>query len=86
MYIPEELDYDKYDEPRLHMERLMRVRLTDFDIPLRILIILERGGVKTLGDLCSLSRKDLMMIPQIGKTSAERLEAELARYDLSLKK
>lgn len=85
MYIPEEIDFDKYDEPRLHMERLMRVRLTEFDITLRTLILLERGGVKTLGDLCALSREELLKIPQIGKTSADRLEAFLAYYDLSLR-
>ena len=86
MYIPEEIDFDKYDEPRLHMERLMRVRLTEFDIPLRILLLLERGGVKTLGDLCSRTREELMRIPQIGSLSADRLEEVLTRLDLSFKK
>ena len=43
--------FDKYDEPRLHMEKLLKARLTEFDLSLRILIPLEKAGVKTLGDL-----------------------------------
>lgn len=85
MYIPENTDFDKYDEPRLHMERLMRVRLTEFDFTLRILIILENANIKTLGDVCSLTKEQLLKVPQIGKLSADIIESELAKYDLRLR-
>lgn len=81
-----ENEFDKYDEPRLHMERLMRVRLVEFDLSLRILIPLEKAGIKTLGDLTSRTRTDLLAISQLGITAVGRLEAFLEGYALSLKK
>lgn len=85
MYSPSEPDFDKYDEPRLHMERLMRVHLIEFDIPLRILIPLESAGIKRLGDLVKQSRKSLMQIKQLGRISVEKLENFLAYHGFSLK-
>ncbi|MDE7466750.1 MAG: hypothetical protein K2M61_00175 [Muribaculaceae bacterium] len=79
-------EFDKYDEPRLHIERLMRVKLVEFDLPLRLLLSLESAGVKTLGDLVNLSYCDLRKIPQLGKISADRIVAFLDSLDLSLKK
>lgn len=79
-------NFDKYDEPRLHMERLMKAHLIDFDLSLRILIPLEKAGIKTLGDLVKQSKKHLRTIPQLGRLSVEKLEAMLSRYDLSLSK
>lgn len=39
---PDEInEFDKYDEPRLHMERLLKAKLVEFDISIRILIPLE---------------------------------------------
>ena len=79
-------NFDKYDEPRLHWERLMKARLTEFDLSLRILIFLESGNIRTLGDLCSKTKKDLRSIPQIGVTSVGKIEDFLARNGLSLSK
>ncbi len=79
-------EFDKYDEPRLHMERLMRAKLVEFDISLRILIPLEKAGIKTLGDLTSKTRKDLLKINQLGKAAVEKLEAFLDYQMLSLAK
>ncbi len=79
-------DFDKYDEPRLHMERLMKVRLVEFDLSLRILCPLERAGIKTLGDLVKHSRKSLRKINQLGKLSVETLEKFLDYHGLSLAK
>lgn len=76
---------DKYDEPRIHMERLMKVRLVEFDISLRILIPLEKVGIRTLGDLTECTQGDLMGISQLGKTAVEKLTAFLNRYGLSLR-
>lgn len=84
MYSPTEPNFDKYDEPRLHMERLMRVHLTEFDISLRILIPLESAGITRLGDLVKQSRKSLRRINQLGRISVDRLEEFLAYHGLSL--
>lgn len=70
---PETDNFDKYDEPRIHMERLMRVRLVEFDLSLRILIPLEKAGIRTLGDLCKQTPSSLHKIPQLGSLSVEKL-------------
>lgn len=79
-------EFDKYDEPRIHMERLMRVKLVEFDISLRILCPLESAGIKTLGDLTSKTRKELLAINQLGKIAVEFLENFLHHHRLSLAK
>lgn len=71
--------FDKYDEPRLHMEKLLKARLTEFDLSLRILIPLEKAGIKTLGDLVKQSRKKLSKINQLGVLSLDILD-NLVRY------
>lgn len=79
-------EFDKYDEPRLHMERLMKVRLVEFDISIRILCPLESAGIRTLGDLVKQTKKGLRKINQLGKTSVEFLEKFLEYHGLSLAK
>lgn len=77
--------FDKYDEPRLHMERLMKVRLVEFDLSLRILCPLESAGVNTLGDLCKQSKRGLRSIRNLGRISVDVLESFLRQQGLSLK-
>lgn len=76
--------FDKYDEPRLHMERLLKARLVEFDLSLRILIPLESAGIKTLGDLTKQTSHSLRTIKQIGKTSVEHIVEFLQEQGLSL--
>lgn len=78
--------FDKYDEPRLHMERLLQARLVEFDISMRILCPLDKAGIKTLGDLVKQSAASLRKIPQLGKISVETLEEFLTYHKLSLAK
>lgn len=74
--------FDKYDEPRLHMERLLKVKLVEFDLSLRILIPLESAGILTLGDLIKQTPANLRTIPQIGALSVGILEKLLDRLGL----
>lgn len=78
------IDFDKYDEHRLHMERLMKTHLVEFDINIRILCSLERAGIRTLGDLVKQDRASLAKIFNIGKLAIKTLEEFLASQDLSL--
>ena len=81
----EEVDsFDKYDEPRLHMERLLKAKLVEFDLSLRILIPLESAGIITLGDLVKQSRESLRKIKQLGKVSVEKFVNLLENNYLSL--
>ena len=82
MYSPSEIDFDKYDEPRLHMERLLRTHLTEFDLPLRVLIPLEDAGITRLGHLVKHSRKSLLKLNRVGKISVAMIEKLLERLDL----
>ena len=84
MYSPSEVDIDKYDEPRLHMERLLKTHLMEFDISLRILIPLESAGITRLGHLVKQTRESLSQINQLGRISIEKIESFLAYHGLSL--
>ena len=79
-------DFSKYDEPRLHIERLMRVKLVEFDLSMHILIPLDNAGIKTLGDLISKTRMDLMNIRRLGVISVGRIEDFLSYHGLTLSK
>lgn len=79
-------EFDKYDEPRLHMERLMKAHLVEFDISIRILCPLESAGIRTIGDLVKQTKKGLRKIKLLGKTSVETLEKFLEYHGLSLAK
>lgn len=76
--------FDKYDEPRLHMEALLSTRLIEFDISIRILFLLESAGIKTLGDLTQQTRQSLRKISQIGTKSIDSLEKFLLYHGFSL--
>ena len=83
---PDRIDLDKYDEPRIHMETLMRVHLVEFDIHIRILCLLEKARIRTLGDLVRQTRESLLKINQIGTGTVDTLEKFLTYHHLSLKK
>ena len=76
--------FDKYDEPKLHMERLLKARLVEFDLSIRILIPLESANIKTLGDLVKQSKKDLRKIRNLGRISVGYIDSFLSRQGLSL--
>lgn len=78
--------FDEFDEPRLHLERLLKTKLTEFDISLRILIPLEKNGIRTLGDLVKQSRKSLSKISQLGRVSLDRIELFVHYHGLDLTK
>ncbi len=82
--MPNTDSFDKYEEPKLHMERLMKAHLIEFDLSLRILCPLERAGINTLGKLLKNKRDNLLKIPNIGNTAISTIELFLARYNLSL--
>lgn len=80
-------EFDKYDEPRIHIETLMREKLVKFDmLSLRILLRLESAGIKTLGDLLKCRREDLLAIPQFGVTSLRKVDDFLDRLGFNLPK
>lgn len=81
-----ENEFDKYNEPDLHMERLMNTKLLEFDLSIRVLLPLESAGIRTLGDLTKRTKKELRTIPQLGRLSIQCLEKLLSELNLSLAK
>lgn len=77
--------FDKYEEYSLHMELLLSASLTDFDIPIRILIPLGDAGIRRLRDLVSMTKKQLLSVSRMGVVSVEYLENFLAKQNLTLK-
>lgn len=87
IYTPDtDVSFDKYDEYRLHMEALYSTSLFEFDIPARILIPLGDAGIRRLGDLVAMTRKQLLSVNRMGVMSVNFLEKFLDNLDLSLKK
>lgn len=77
-----ENSFDEWDEPRLHMEALMRSHLIEFDLPLRLLIPLDEHGIRRLSDLVKQTPESIQGINRIGKLGLKRIEELLERYDL----
>ena len=78
--------FDKYDEPRLHMERLLCTRLIEFDLPPRSVFPLDDAGIRTLGDLIGHTREELLAVRGFGAIRLAPVEQLLDRLALSLKK
>ncbi len=78
------MDFDKYDEPRLHWERLLSTSIIEVDIPMRIAIPLDNVGIRRLKNLVCLTRKDLLKISRLGVKAVNEIERTLDRFGLSL--
>ena len=76
---------DKYDEYRLHMDQVLKTQLIEFDFSIRILIPLEKHGIRTLGDLIKQTRESLSSISQIGAASLSKIEAFLEYQGFPMK-
>ncbi|WP_354668875.1 DNA-directed RNA polymerase subunit alpha C-terminal domain-containing protein, partial [uncultured Muribaculum sp.] len=44
------------------MAKLFSASIIDFDIPMRIAIPLDNAGIRRIGDLVKLTRKDLLKV------------------------
>lgn len=88
MYVTPKPDnsFDKYDEEHLHMEALYNIKLVQHDLPMRILLPLERSGIVTIGDLVNCTRERLMQVRNLGALGIKRIEDYLEFMDLELKK
>lgn len=78
-------EFDKYDEPRLHMEKLLSASLVEFDLPLRLVIALDNAGIRRLGDLVKHSKKELLSVNRLGIVSVNIISLLLERLRLNLK-
>ena len=66
------------------MAKLFSASIIDFDIPMRIAIPLDNAGIRRIGDLVRLTRKDLLKVRRLGSKGADEVEKILDRFGLSL--
>ena len=69
----------------LHMEQLLRAKLSELGLAPNVLRILKGHGIITLRDLVSCSRDDLLGIRFLGKGNVDAIERLLNTMDLQLK-
>ena len=78
--------FDLYDEPKLHMERLLRALLVEFDLEDKILYRLADNGIRTLGDLVDNDPRDLQRRCKFGQAAMSAIKKFLSHYLLEMKK
>lgn len=74
---------EEFDEEVLHMRQLLKTKLTDLDLSVRALNCLKAADVETLGDLCRITRAELLKFRNFGKKSLTELEDKLESLKLS---
>jgi RNA polymerase sigma factor (sigma-70 family) len=63
---------------------VMKIKIGDLDFSVRTLNCMKRYNVETIGDLVSLTEKDLIEFRNFGKTSLEEINKLLSNLDLKL--
>ena len=72
-----------FDEEMLHMRQLLKSHLSDLDLSVRALNCLKAADVETLGDLCRITRAELLKFRNFGKKSLTELDEKLESLNLS---
>ncbi|MBU0501760.1 MAG: DNA-directed RNA polymerase subunit alpha [bacterium] len=75
-------------EPELNInvpESTLQMSIEDLELSARSLNCLKNAGVKTVGELISSSREELMKFKNFGAKSLDEVSEKLAEYKLSLK-
>ncbi|MDR1591364.1 MAG: DNA-directed RNA polymerase subunit alpha [Prevotellaceae bacterium] len=74
---------DDFDEDSLRMRQMLKTKLTDLDLSVRALNCLKAADLETLGDLCRITRAELLKFRNFGKKSLTELDETLDRLNLS---
>lgn len=80
--VPEE---DTQDEEIPEDEKLLRKKLSQTGLSERVITILERCGVKTLGDIAAMRREAASGLPGVGPKTFREMEDVLTGYGLSFR-
>lgn len=79
----EKFTNEEFDEEVLHMRQLLKTKLVDMDLSVRVLNCLKAADVDTLGDLVTYNRNDLLKFRNFGKKSLTELDDLLDNMGLS---
>jgi len=80
--ISKDEDVVAYDDDFIETQQLLRTNLSDLDLSVRALNCLVSANVKTLGDLVSYKKPELMRFRNFGKKSLTELEEILIAKNL----
>lgn len=72
-----------FDEEVLHMRQLLKSKLVDMDLSVRVLNCLKSAEVETLAELVVFNKTDLLKFRNFGKKSLTELEDLLTSLNLS---
>lgn len=65
-------------------EETLKMTIEELDLAPKVTNCLARKGVKTVGDLITLRRKDLLKVKNLGSKSVTQIEERLSRLSLGL--
>lgn len=80
-----ELNKEYWKMNKKQTEDIMSEPIDFLELPTRTMYALMRSGIRTVGELCSKSYRDVYIIRDMGKRSLECLAEEMERYGLSFK-
>jgi len=63
---------------------VLKLTVEELDLPTRIANALRKGGYKTVGDLTSALREDIVKVKNLGERSVGLVETALAQKDVTL--
>ncbi len=74
---------EEFDEEILHMRQLLKTKLSDMNLSVRVLNCLKSAEVETLGELVQFNKNDLLKFRNFGKKSLTELDELLDSLNLS---
>lgn len=74
---------EPYDEEILRMRQLLKTRLVDMDLSVRIINCLKAAELETLGELVKFTKSDLMKFRNFGKKSLDELKVLVKQKQLT---
>lgn len=77
---------EKKDEKERLEEEFLKKKIDEIEFSTVALNALKNAGITTIGEVVKKKPKELLMIHNFGEKSLEKLEKELAKYNLSLRK
>lgn len=79
-------NWNKEEEPKMEEKTevnddILKTPIRDLNLTIRSFNCLYRSGIKTLGDICMKSQRQLLKVRNLGRNSLNEIKAKLAEYD-----
>ena len=70
---------------KLNKKDLLKLDILALNVPKRIFFSLHGNGIKTIGNLCEKSKRDLLLVRNFGIKSLSQVRIALSKLNLKLK-